>query len=48
MDYLSMITSVDRPEYFEVVYYLYSYQHGGGPVVIKVRLPKADPGGALR
>ena len=40
MDYLSMITSVDRPEYFEVVYYLYSYAYGGGPVVIKVRLPK--------
>lgn len=43
MDYLSMITSVDRPEYFEVVYYLYSYRHGGPPVVIKVRLPKDAP-----
>ena len=43
MDYLSMVTSVDRPEYFEVVYYLYSYQHGGRPVVIKVRLPKDNP-----
>ena len=40
MDFLSMITSVDRPEYFEVVYYLYSYQHGGGALVLKVRLPK--------
>lgn len=40
MDYLSMITSVDRPEYYEVVYYLYSYQHGGGALVLKVRLAK--------
>jgi NADH-quinone oxidoreductase subunit C len=43
MDYLSMITSVDRPEHFEMVYYLYSYQHGGKPVVLKVRLPKENP-----
>lgn len=43
MDYLSMITGVDRPEYFEVVYYLYSFQHGGQPVVIKVRTGKEDP-----
>jgi NADH/F420H2 dehydrogenase subunit C len=43
MDYLSMITSVDRPEFFELVYYLYSYQHGGKPVVLKVRLPKDNP-----
>jgi NADH/F420H2 dehydrogenase subunit C len=43
MDYLSMVTSVDRPEHFELVYYLYSYQHGGKPVVIKVRLPKENP-----
>ncbi len=43
MDYLSMVTSVDWPEYFELVYYLYSYQHGGKAVVVKVRLPKDNP-----
>ncbi len=43
MDYLSMITAVDRPEYFEMVYYLYSYQYGGRPLVIKVRTSKDDP-----
>jgi NADH/F420H2 dehydrogenase subunit C len=44
MDYLSMVTSVDRPEYFEIVYYLYSFQYGGQPLVIKVRTPKDGPG----
>jgi NADH/F420H2 dehydrogenase subunit C len=43
LDYLSMLTSVDRPEFFEVVYYLYSFRHAGGPLVLKVRLPKDDP-----
>ncbi len=43
LDYLSMVTSLDRPEYFEVVYYLYSYGAGGGPLVLKVRLPRENP-----
>ena len=43
LDLLSMVTSVDRPECFEVVYYLYSYSTGGGPLVLKVRLPRENP-----
>lgn len=54
-DYLSMVTSVDWPQYFEVVYYLYQVgasAHGGRPehppapepLVLRVRLPdKANP-----
>jgi NADH/F420H2 dehydrogenase subunit C len=42
-DYLSMVTSVDYPDRFEVVYYLYSTVHQGGPVVLKAHADKADP-----
>jgi NADH-quinone oxidoreductase subunit C/D len=42
-DYLSMVTSVDYPDRFEVVYYLYSTGHQGGPVVLKAHADKADP-----
>lgn len=43
LDYLSMVTSVDWPDFFEVVYYLYSTHRGGGPLVLKVRLSKDNP-----
>ncbi|MBM4466287.1 MAG: NADH-quinone oxidoreductase subunit C [Chloroflexi bacterium] len=43
LDYLSMVTGVDQPDYFEVVYYLYSIRHVAGPLVLKVRLPKENP-----
>ncbi len=42
-DYLSMVTSVDYPDYFEVVYYLYGLRRPKGPLVLKVRTEKADP-----
>jgi len=42
-DYLSMVTSVDYPDYFEVVYYLYGMREPKGPLVLKVRADKADP-----
>jgi NADH-quinone oxidoreductase subunit D/NADH-quinone oxidoreductase subunit C/D len=42
-DYLSMITSVDYPDYFEVVYYLYGMRQPKGPLVLKVRTDKTDP-----
>lgn len=42
-DYLSMVTSVDYPDYFEVVYYLYGMRQPKGPLVLKVRTDKADP-----
>jgi len=43
-DYLSGVTSVDREERFEVVYYLYSMARQRGPLVLKVYLPdKEDP-----
>ncbi|MEJ5197941.1 MAG: NADH-quinone oxidoreductase subunit C, partial [Anaerolineae bacterium] len=49
-DYLSMVTSVDWPQYFEVVYYLYqvgrvrSGTAAKEPLVLKVRLTdKANP-----
>jgi NADH-quinone oxidoreductase subunit C len=42
-DYLSMMTAVDYPEYFEVVYQLISLQHNHG-LVVKVRLDdRANP-----
>jgi len=49
-DYLSMVTSVDWPQYFEVVYYLYQVGRSRTgavarePLVLKVRLPdKSNP-----
>ena len=43
-DYLSMVTSVDWPQYFEVVYYLFGVVQPKGALVLKVRLPdKANP-----
>jgi len=42
-DYLSMVTSVDYPDYFEVVYVLYGMRQPKGPLVLKVRTDKADP-----
>lgn len=43
-DYLSMVTSVDWPGYFEVVYHLYSVTQPKDGLVLKVRLPdKAKP-----
>jgi NADH-quinone oxidoreductase subunit C/D len=43
-DYLSMVTSVDYPAYFEVVYYLYAVAQRKDNLVLKVRLTdKANP-----
>ena len=42
-DYLSMVTSVDYPDRFEVVYYVYSMVRHAGPIVLKVPADKADP-----
>jgi NADH-quinone oxidoreductase subunit C/D len=43
-DYLSMVTSVDWPQYFEVVYYLFGVAQPQEALVLKVRLPdKANP-----
>lgn len=42
-DHLSSVTSVDYPDYFEVVYHLNSTTNGGDPVVLKVRAGKSDP-----
>jgi NADH-quinone oxidoreductase subunit D/NADH-quinone oxidoreductase subunit C/D len=43
-DYLSMVTSVDWPQYFEVVYYLFGVAQPKETLVLKVRLPdKANP-----
>jgi NADH-quinone oxidoreductase subunit D/NADH-quinone oxidoreductase subunit C/D len=43
-DYLSMVTSVDWPQYLEVVYYLYGAAQPKDALVLKVRLPdKANP-----
>ncbi len=43
-DYLSMVTSVDWPQYFEVVYYLYGVAQPKDALVLKVRLPdKSNP-----
>jgi NADH-quinone oxidoreductase subunit C/D len=41
-DYLSMVTSVDWPEYFEVVYYLYGVAKPKDALVLKVRLTDKD------
>lgn len=43
-DLLSNLTAVDRPEYFEVVYHLYSTTDPAPPLALKVRLEdKEDP-----
>ncbi len=42
-DYLSSVTGVDYPGYFEVVYHLYSMAKQVGPLVLKVRAEKEDP-----
>ena len=43
-DYLSMVTSLDWPQYFEVIYYLYGVSQPKGELVLRVRLPdKAAP-----
>jgi NADH-quinone oxidoreductase subunit C/D len=43
-DYASMITSVDYPQYFEVVYYLYGVAQPKDALILKVRLTnKANP-----
>ena len=42
-DYCSSITGVDYPEYFEVVYHLYSMKNQGGPVILKVRTDRENP-----
>ncbi len=45
LDYLADVTAVDRPEWFEVVYHLYSIKdQTPGPFVLKVYLKdKEDP-----
>lgn len=43
-DYLSMVTSVDWPQHFEVVYYLYGVAQPKDALVLKVRLAdKVNP-----
>jgi len=42
-DHLVNVTSVDYPDYFEVVYHISSTKHGGDPATFKVRADKADP-----
>jgi len=42
-DCLSSVTGVDYPNYFEVVYHLYSVEKQVGPLVLKVRTEKEDP-----
>ena len=37
-DYLSMVTSLDWPQYFEVIYYLYGVSQPKGELVLRVRL----------
>ena len=43
LDYLSLITGVDYVEFLESVYHLYSVEKRVGPVVLKVRVPRAAP-----
>lgn len=42
-DHLANVTSVDYPDYFEVVYHISSTKHGGDPATLKVRADKTDP-----
>lgn len=41
-DYLRCLSGVDYPDWFEVVYHLYSMKHGS-KITLKVPLPKDDP-----
>ncbi len=41
-DYCSMVTSVDWPQYFEVVYYLYGVAQPKDALVLRVRLADKD------
>ena len=43
MNYLSVITAVDYLEHLESVYHLYSIDHRTGPIVLRVRVPRANP-----
>ncbi len=45
LDYAANLTAVDYPteQRIDVVYHLYSMHHKHGPVVIKVKLPRANP-----
>ena len=44
MDYLANVTAVDYPpERIEVVYHLYSMARKHGPLLLKVKLPRANP-----
>ena len=44
LDYLANLTAIDYPpERIEVVYHLYSMAQKHGPVVLKVKLPRANP-----
>ncbi len=42
-DYLTSVTGVDYPEYFEVVYNLFSTRHYDEGLTLKARAPKDDP-----
>lgn len=42
-DHLASITSVDYPDYFEVIYHFNSIKNGGAPAILKVRAEKSDP-----
>ncbi len=43
MNYLAVITAVDYLEYLESVYHLYSVDQRTGPIVLKVRVARANP-----
>jgi len=42
-DYLANLTAVDYPDYFEVVYHLYSVRQMTGPLTLKTRAGKDNP-----
>jgi NADH-quinone oxidoreductase subunit C/D len=42
-DHLANLTSVDYPDYFEVVYHFSSTKRVGDPITVKVRTDKTDP-----
>lgn len=43
MNYLSSVTAVDYLELLESLYYFYSVEKKSGPVILKVRVPRANP-----
>ena len=45
LDYAANLTAIDYPadQRIDVVYHLYSMHHKHGPVVLKVKLPRANP-----